>query len=219
MTELLVIHDLGAAGGAPWADAFIGWDGGVVAPDLPGHGVAPPPVGGHHELGDVVFAMVDHLPSGDRPQPVVVGIGRSGNAARLLALAGRASALVLVDGLGGPWLDVRERNAAFRTVRRRILMTPEALRAPAPGAVDPRAEWLPGQTDRPHVVSSLAALPVPTLVIESPASPTPDADEVAASIPDHHLVRVADASPPDVADWVTDWVAGRLTTRSTVPPH
>lgn len=76
--------------------------------------------------------------------------------------------------------------------------------------VDRRAEWVLGPMDRDHVVQGLAAMPVPTLVIESPDSPTPDADAVAAVIPDHDLVRIEERSPAAVADAVGDW----LTTRS-----
>ncbi len=213
MTDLLVIHDLGAAGGRPWIDAFHDWDGPVVAPDLPGHGDAPAPIGGHRELGDTVFALVDHLRPTTEAQPIVVGVGRNGNAARVLALGGRASALVLVDGLGGPWLDLDERNAAQRDLRRRILTTPEALAPQVPGTVDVRAEWVQGPADRDHVAEMLRAIPIPTLVIESPASPTPDAAGVAAAIADHELVRIDDASPSVVAAVVRDWV----TTRSMEP--
>lgn len=230
MTDLLVVHDLGdGVGGRPWADAFGARSGGaagggtgdaagdgigrVVAPDLPGHGDAPPAVGGHHELGDVVFALVEHFAADEAVRPCVVGVGKSGNAARLLALGGRASSLVLVDGLGGPWLDVPARNAALRDLRRQILSTPEALAPPTPGRPDVRAAMVLGQSDREHVVRSLAALPVPTLVVETPSSPTPDAAEVASVIPDHDLVRIETGEPEAVASVVEDW----LTTRSTRP--
>lgn len=214
MPDLFVLHDLGADGGRPWSDAFAGWDGTVVAPDLPGHGAAPAPVGGHRELGDTVFAVAGHLRPVDDPQPVVVGVGRNGNAATVLALAGRAAGLVLVDGLGGPWLDIPGRNDAQREVRRRILATPEACAPHEPGTTDVRADLVLGPVDREHVVTLLAALPVPTLVVESPSSVTPDADAVASVIPDHTLVRVDARSEGLVADVVRDWV----TTRSTLPP-
>jgi len=212
MSDVLVVHDLGTAGGAPWSDAFrrVGLE--VDAPDLPGHGDAPPAVGGHHELGDIVFDLLDHLD--DAARPCVVGVGRSGNAARLLALGGRASALVLVDGLGGPWLDISERNRVLRDLRRQILAMPAALAPPAAGTVDVRADLVLGQSDRPHVVRSLAAVPVPTLVVETPASPTPDADEVAGVIPDHELVRVDDQGLETVAAVVDRWLTTRSSPRS-----
>ena len=213
MSDVLVVHDLGTPGGAPWRDAFRRVGLTVDAPDLPGHGDAPPAIGGHQELGDVVFDVLEHLDGAARPS--VVGVGRSGSAARLLALGGRASALVLVDGLGGPWLDIPERNRVLRDLRRQILATPAALAPAAPGTVDPRTDLVLGQSDRSHVVRSLAAVPVPTLVVETPASPTPDADEVASVIPDHELVRVDD----DGLDTVAAVVGGWLTTRSTPRSH
>ncbi len=214
MSDLLVIHDLGAEGGRPWAVAFRDWEGSVVAPDLPGHGDAPAPIGGHRELGDAVFALVDYLRPTDEAQPIVIGVGRNGNTARILALAGRASALVLVDGLGGSWLDVPERNVVQRDIRRRILATPAALDPHVPGTTDLRTSWVLGPVDRDHVVEMLGAVPVPTLVVETPSSVTPDARDVAAAIPDHDLVSVRDDSAERVAAAVRAWV----TTRSTVSP-
>lgn len=214
MTDLLVIHDLGSAdAGASWADAFAAWPGRVVAPDLPGHGSAPVPVGGHHELGDAVFALAAHVPPSGGPRPVIVGVGSNGQAARVLAVAGRADALVLVDGLGGPWLDVAARNRALRDVRRRILDTPAALAPHTAGTTDPRASMVPGSTHRAHVVELCAAVPVPSLVIETPASNTPDADELVGEFADGSLIRVDDASTATVAAAVIEWQHRRTAVR------
>lgn len=205
MTDLVVIHDLGASGGAPWSAAFGSWPGRVVAPDLPGHGSAPTPVGGHHELGDAVFVLVEHFPASDAEQPVLVGVGHNGHAARVLSIAGRSSALVLVDGLGGPWLDVPARNAALRDHRRLILATPAALAPHRAATTDPRADLVPGPTDRDHVLRTCEAVLVPTLVVETPSSRTPDADELVRCFADATLVRMRSSDPADVADAVTEW--------------
>ncbi len=205
MTDLVVIHDLGAPGGAPWSAAFGSWPGRVVAPDLPGHGSAPAPVGGHHELGDAVFVMVEHLPASDAEQPVLVGVGHNGHAARVLSIAGRSSALVLVDGLGGPWLDVPARNAALRDHRRQILATPAALAPHRAATTDPRADLVPGPTDRDHAQRTCEAILVPTLVIETPASRTPDAAQLVGCFADAVLVRVPSSDPAHVADAVARW--------------
>lgn len=215
MTDLLVVHDLGVEGGAPWARAFAAWDGAVDAPDLPGHGGAPPPVGGHHEVGDAVFALVDRLSPEPGAEPVVVGVGKNGVVARTFALGGRSSALVLVDGLGGPWLDIEEANARLRDARREILSTPAALEPAAPGTTDVRAELAPAFGDRAHARRMLGAVPVPTLVIETPSSPIDDAESVAAVIADHTVVRLGSDEPAVVAEAVTDWW---VTTRSRVSP-
>lgn len=206
MIPLLVIHDVGAVGGSPWHAAFEAvWPGGVAAPDLPGHGSAPAPAGGNYELGDAVFVVADHLPGHDDPRPVVLGVGRNGHAAQVLALAGRTSALVLVDGLGGPWLDVPERNAALRARRREVLSTPAALDPHVPGTTDPRATLVLGPRHRDHAVRVLASLPVPTLVIETPASPTPDAEELVGLIPRGELLTFPSADPSVVAGPVAEW--------------
>ena len=202
MTTLLVIHDLGASGGGEWATAFSAWPGLVTAPDLPGHGSAPAPVSGHYELGDAVFAVAHHL--ADEP-PVVLGVGRNGHAARMVAVAGRAAALVLVDGLGGPWLDAGGRNAQLRDARRRILATPAALDAHVPPGVDVRASLVPPQSNRGHVERTARLVDVATLVVETPRSPTPDAAELTVAFPRSTLVHTDDPSPAAVAAVVLRW--------------
>jgi pimeloyl-ACP methyl ester carboxylesterase len=204
VTDLLVIHDLGAPGGGEWADAFEAWPGTVLAPDLPGHGSAPMPLGGHHEVGDAVFHLAAHL--GDPPR-VVLGVGHNGHAARILALGGRATALVLVDGLGGPWLDVDGRNAALLANRRQILHTPAALAPHEPPGNDLRATMVLGSTNREFTIVMCGRITVPVLVVETPATTTPDADEVAAAFPDATVIRVDDPAPTAVAPVVLDWAS------------
>lgn len=202
---VVVVHDLGAPGGAEWSDAFAHWHGMVVAPDLPGHGTAPSPVGGNHELGDAVFALADHLAPVREAQPVVVGVGRNGHSARMLALGGRARALVLVDGLGGPWLDVAARNDALRDARRRLLATPAALEPHSGDGPDPRASLVLAPSDRAFVVEVCRLLAVPVLVVETPASPTPDADRLVGEFGEADLVRIESSQPTDVAAVTTRW--------------
>ena len=206
MTGLLVIHDLAADGGGEWTSAFVDWPGRVTAPDLPGHGAAPAPTGGHYELGDAVFVVAEHL---DGDAPVVLGVGRNGHAARMIAAGGRAAALVLVDGLGGPWLDIAGRNAQLRDARRRILATPGALVTHAPPGVDVRAAMVPRQWNRDHVERTARLVTVPTLVVETPRSPTPDADQLAGAFPLGTLVRTDDHAPETVAASVIAWWAAR----------
>jgi pimeloyl-ACP methyl ester carboxylesterase len=174
----------------------------VIAPDLPGHGGAAAPTSGHYELGDAVFAVADHL---EGAPPVVLGVGRNGQAARIIAAGGRAAALVVVDGLGGPWLDVAGRNAQLRDARRRILATPAALEAYVPPGVDVRATTVPPQSNRDHVERTARLVDVPTLVVETPRSPTPDADELADAFARSTLVRTDDPSPEAVAAVVLRW--------------
>ena len=78
-----------------------------------------------------------------------------------------------------------------------------------------RADLVLGQSDRDHVVRSLAAVTVPTLVVETPSSPTPDADDVASVVSDHELVRVDDDGFDTVAAVVDRWLTTRSTPRSS----
>lgn len=173
-TPVLVIHDAGDPGaGSAWAEALeaAGWPGEVHAPDLPGHGTTPAPEGGAYELVDAAFAVLAVLPGADQELPVVVGVGANGWAAQLLALGGRASALALVDGLGGPWLTPTETIARERDWLRAVFDDPAAT-APAPlGEVDPRFRHVvPRQTSLDLARRGASALSVPVLVLESPAS-------------------------------------------------
>lgn len=207
MTDVLVLHDLGAPGGGEWAAAFADWPGRVLAPDLPGHNGAPPPVGGQYETGDAVFVALEVLRAEPSDDLVVVGVGHNGAAAQILALGGRTAGLVLVDGLGGPWLGPVEIDAQARDVRRRILTTPAAMSEPAPGASDPRATMVVSAVDRAFAARQAEAMPVPTLIVETPASPTPDAPDLARHFAQATLCHLDARQPARVAGIVRSWWA------------
>lgn len=210
---VVVLHAVGdPAGGRPWHDALdaAGWAGPILAPDLPGHAGAPPPTGGNHELADPVLFVVPLLDQLGPDRPVVVGVGANGWPAQLLALGGRTRGLVLVDGLGAPWLSPVEAVHAGVAELRALRDDRAAMAEPAAGAaVDPRLRHGP----RPHGSRALAqraaaATPVPTLVVESPASAA-DADDRADLVPrvagGATLVEVPDAGPRTVADAIVRW--------------
>jgi pimeloyl-ACP methyl ester carboxylesterase len=207
VTDLLVLHDLAATGGREWAAAFTGWRDRVLAPDLPGHNGAPPPVGGHYETGDAVYVALDLLRADPPDQLVVVGIGHNGAAAQILALGGRAAGLVLVDGLGGPWLGPVDLDARQREMRRRIMTTQAAMSEPSPGASDVRATMVVGAADRGFAVRQAEEMPVPVLLIETPSSPTPDADDLAGHFAQVTLTRLDARDPVRVARRVQSWWA------------
>ena len=209
MTDLLVLHDLGAPGGGEWAAAFAGWPGRVLVPDLPGHNGTPPPVGGQHEMGDAVYVALDLLRAEAPEELVVVGVGHNGAAAQVLALGGRAAGLVLVDGLGGPWLGPVEIDMRLREMRRRILTTPAAMSEPAPGAADPRATMVVGAADRGFAVRQAEAMPVPVLLIETPTSPTPDTDDLVSHFTQATLAHLDARDPGRAARIVRSWWANR----------
>ncbi|MEM9513264.1 MAG: hypothetical protein AAGA42_00275 [Actinomycetota bacterium] len=209
MTDLLVLHDVGASGGGEWADGFTEWPGAVFAPDLPGHHGTPPPVGGNYDTGDAVVVALDVLRDVAHGDLLVVGIGHSGAAAQVLALGGRAAGLVLVDGLGGPWLEPGDVDAQRRALRRRVLSTPTALAMPDADTDDPRASMVVGVVDRAFAVQQAVAMPVPVLVVETPSSPTPDAPDMVACFGDATLQQLVARQPSHVAQLVASWWSSR----------
>ena len=208
---VLVIHDAGdPAAGSAWADALeaAGWPGEVHAPDLPGHGTTPAPEGGAYELVDAAFAVLPVLAGAGPVPPVVVGVGANGWAAQLLALGGRSSALALVDGLGGPWLAPPEVIARERDWLRAVSEDPAAT-SPAPvGAVDPRFRHVvPRQTSVDLARRGAAALSVPVLVLESPASASgAHRHELVDLIAEVTVSTIEDPAPATVAPNLVAWV-------------
>ena len=175
---LLVLHAWGdPLASARWSSLADAWDGPVVLFDLPGHCGAPPPTGGSYTAADPALygdrALRD---AGLAGSPVVVlGDSSAGFAAELLAAAGRAAALVLVDGLGGPWMSAAEVMADNVRWSNAVLGDPAAL-APAPdGAeVDPRVtHGFPTVWERSFTEARRRSIAVPVLAVETPASPTP----------------------------------------------
>ena len=216
MTALFVLHDVGdEEGGARWRTAFVeaGWAGPVQAPDLPGHGRAPAPVGGSYELTDPVLAVLPSVPADNPDLPVVLGVGTNGWCASILALGGRASALVLVDGLGGPFRPPAEAMAAERARLRALADDPAALAPPPGGGADPRLRHgVSPLGSRSMAERAAAATAVPVLLVESPASPVgPEGRAaVAARYPAGAAVAEVDGPDPDVvAAAVVAWAAGR----------
>ena len=197
---LVVLHDVGdEMGGRPWRDAFVdaGWRGPVLAPDLPGHAGAPPPDGGNYEPSDSAYLVTPLLARLGQPA-VVVGAGVNGWTATLCGLAGKATAVVLVDGTGAPWITPTEAIRRQRDWLRALAADPDAMApAPAGAALDPRLRHgLPGHGSRRLARRAAAALTVPLVLVETPASglPADDADALGGE-----LVRLPDGSPARVA--------------------
>lgn len=167
-----MLHPVGAPeGGAPWTEALTHDGFTTVAPDLPGHGQAAPSVDGTYTNSLVLLTAVPCLPTDDSvPPPVIVGVGSSGWVALILALAGRAAAVALIDGLGGPWRNAADATAEGVEWGRRLLED-EYRHGPVPAGVpDPRlAEPFPPFSNQRVARQALAALEVPLLVVSSPA--------------------------------------------------
>jgi hypothetical protein len=177
---LLVVHAWGDTLAATrWTRLREAWDGPVVTFDLPGHRAEPPPTGASYALGDAaLYAERAYRDAGfGGARPVVLGDSSAGFGGELLAAAGRAVALVLVDGLGGPWVTpadvfadgVRWCNEVFAD---------DAATAPFDGGddgdVDPRLRHgFPTVWVRDFTEARRRSIAVPVLAIETPASPTP----------------------------------------------
>ena len=209
-SDIVVLHRIGdPAGGAPWREALeaAGWRGGVFAPDLPGHGSAPEPTGGNYELADAAF-NAEVILANVGEAPVIVGVGANGWCAQLLALGGRAGSLVLVDGLGGPWLDPPTAIGRGRDVLRAISDDPQALLPRTGAGIDPRLRHaVSGQTDRDLAMRVASAVDLEVLVVETPDSPlTPvEAQEVIDALP--HGSRMDARTIDEVAAAVVAWAA------------
>ncbi|NNE75046.1 MAG: hypothetical protein HKN26_15375 [Acidimicrobiales bacterium] len=209
--SLLVLHDFGPGHhGQPWADALGAAPMSVLAPDLPGHGGSPPPIGGNHDLMDPAFQIM-RLAAGhpDRYDPpdgfaAAVGVGVHGWSAQSLVLAGRARRLVLVDGLGGPFLDAADRMQVRHDHIRRL-----AEQQPISAAT--RLDiGLFGGDDLEHAQEAAAATAVPTLLIHTAESTIdrPTFEGLADRFADATVREASDRTPAAVAPIVLDWLAG-----------
>ena len=179
MTALLFLHEVGDAEGVRrWRELGAGW----LVPDLPGHGVVPPEEGAYYAPGDVALVGVRALAAAglDGEPPMVAGHGWGAFGAELLAAAGRASALVLVDGLGGPWVSRRELMDEQHAWLRAVLADPAALAPPPAGALDPRLRHgFPSIWEREFTEARRRAITVPVLALESLRIAETPADERA----------------------------------------
>ena len=215
---LLVLHEMGAAGaGGPWRAAFeaAGWPGPLVVPDLPGHGGAPAPPGGCYDLVDPALAGDRALEeaAGEGPA-VVLGVGVTGWSAQVLAVGGRAAAVVLVDGLNGPWVAPAENIGAGHRWLRAVADDPDAVADPPAGGPDPRAlHGVVPHGDRDLAERAAAVMPVPVLLVETPASPLrrEEVDDLAARYANGAaVVRPGQSDPDAVAAEVVTWARSRL---------
>ena len=213
MTSILALHAVGdVEGGAPWLTALSRDGVSVVAPDVPGHGDAEPSVDGSYTGGLVLLTAVRSLAATEtsgRPD-AVLGAGTSGWVALVLALSGRASAAVLVDGLGGPWRDAAQATAEGVEWARRLLDDAASQEAVPAGMSDPRlARPMPGFSNERVARQAIAALQVPLLVVSSPADPLSSAerdDLLSSAVSPTKVVTVATARPTDLAAPIVEWL-------------
>lgn len=178
---------------------------------LPGHDEAPQPLGGEYDLVTAGYTMADRLADDpERVWDIIVGVGVSGWAASVAALGGHARRLVLIDGLGDPWLTTPERAERRRRRMRSIEADPAALAAHTGGGRDPRlAHGIEGLGSRRLAIRTGSATTVPTLIVTT-GGRTPDAGVVAA-YPSATERRAASAEPagllPLIGEW---WTSGQF---------
>ena len=200
---VLVLHDLGAPeAGAPWrAAAPDGW----LAPDLPGHGDTPAPRHGAYDpMGPLTLARWA-LAGGGR----VVGVRQNAHAALVLAAGGGCDAVVVVDGLWGPWPEPDEAIDALYAGLRALHSDAGAVGPPPASGLDPRAR----HGYHLHMSGDFArrfwgAIARPVLVVETPASTTPPAareERVAWFGGPSTLVVLDDDAPAAVVGAVEAW--------------
>ena len=209
---LLFLHEVGDAEGARrWQELAEGWAGTALIPDLPGHGVTPPEEGADYVPGDAALFAVRALRAAEPGEelPVVAGQGWGAFGAELLAAAGRASGLVLVDGLGGPWVTLGGLMDVQHAWLRRVVADPPALGPPPLDALDPRLRHgFPSIWERSFTDARRGAITVPVLALESPASSTPPDerdDRVAVFGGVARWEEIAEVSPQAVLAALIAW--------------
>jgi pimeloyl-ACP methyl ester carboxylesterase len=211
VVPLLFVHEIGdTEAGRRWRPLAEGWPGTVLVPDLPGHGVTPPEQGAYYAPGDAaLFAVRALRAAGVAAPPLAAGHGWGAFAAELLAAAGRASALVLVDGLGGPWVSWSDLMHVQHEWLHAVLADPAALAAPPVDAFDPRLHHgFPSIWERTFTEARRRSIEVPVLALESPASSTPRderAERIAAFGGDARVEAIAEVSPQAVLDALMAW--------------
>jgi hypothetical protein len=209
VTLAVVLHDLGEAdGGAAWRAAAPGpeWE----APDLPGHAGAPAPRHGAYEpTGPLTLARWRVAHHGV-PGSLVVGVGQNALGALLLGGGGACEAVAIVDGLWGPWPDTPEARVEVMYAQvRAVLADPGSRQAPPVSRTDPRTAHGYALVSTPRMCQRFwGCLECPTLVVETPRSPTPP-DEVGERVSwfggPTTLLRLDTAEPAAVLAAIAGW--------------
>lgn len=188
MTPIVVVHDVRDSGG-PWRDALRGWPDDASAPDLVVDGASG-------DRTDVVWLLLEQMEALRDRNPIIVGCGEHSLAAETFALAGWAGGLVLVDGLGGSWTTAQQQVEAQRDWLRAAFVDRSSVTYPL--------VWVESFTR-----SMRSHIRCPVLVIETPASITPDgeadsrAQDYAGSA---QVVRLGAAAPQQVVPAIRAWV-------------
>jgi hypothetical protein len=200
--SVVLLHDLAdAEAGEPWrAVVPDGW----VVPDLPGHGETPAPRHGAYDpMGPVTLARWMLGGAG-----TVVGVRSNAHGALILAAGGGCEAVVVVDGLWGPWPTPADAIAAQYAALRAILADEASVGPPPSTGLDPRATHGYGVSVSDAFARRFwGAITCPVLAIETPASATPPTERVERVAwfgGPATLVEVADPAPATVVAALVD---------------
>ena len=147
------------------------------------------------ELADATIDVVRALGEGFTGEiTTVIGVGPGGRAAQLIALAGRASSLALIDGITHRFAGPTEVIAARM----------EWMRQRVAGEFPP----IPRVESQAFAQRAAAAVRVPTLVVERSASQSPPevVDVVVSAFPRAVLRRVDgdEEAAAQVASWIRE---------------
>lgn len=203
--NVVVAHDFGDV------DAYAAWS--VAAPsswtilDLPGHGRVPAPASGHYDPM-AVATLARWSAIGDA---VLVGERMNAHAILTAAAGGTGRGIVIIDGLWGPWVDVRTQIDVWHAAIRAIANDPAATDPPPSGGVDPRIRYDYGiMTSAAFAQHFWAAIDQPVLAIETPRSVTPDGerkDRLSWFAGPTSLVETAAADPSVLVPVIEEWCA------------
>ena len=208
---VVLLHDLGdGRGGADWrAHAPKSWS----IPDLPGHGETAATRSGHYDpmtaatIARWELATQQNEPSG---RSVVVGVGANAHAALVCASGGTGSAVVIVNGLCGPWQPPKTQvDVLYATIRALADDVDATATAPISG-LDPR-------TRHGYALMSSAAfvqyfwgsIDQAVLAIETPRSTTPPterASRLAYFAGETTLVQLQTDAPDAIVEAIETWL-------------
>lgn len=208
--SVVLLHDLGSAeAGAPWrAVAPDGW----TVPDLPGHGATPAPRHGAYDpMGPMTLAR--WILAGSSRPSLAIGVGDNAHSALILAAGGGCDAVVVVDGLWGPWRACDESIDDMYATLRALAADTHAVGPPPPSGLDPRTRYGYGVTvSAPFVEQFWGSVDCPVLAVETPRSATPTGERASRlgwfGGPTT-MVQLDDAQPARVIAAVTAWTADR----------
>jgi hypothetical protein len=200
-----------------WAKLGRWWPGPLVRPDSPGWARRSPV--GPHVAGDSAVGALAAIR--DLGVPALVGGHRHGGAgAEIVACTGRAAGVVLVDGLGDPYLEP-DASLEFLSGWLGSVLRADTQPTPDSDGPDPiRRHGPPMAAGRLESEARRKATTIPVIAIESPSSPISlaEAERRLAGYAGPADLRVVGDDSPDtigselaaLASAAAEWTGRRL---------